>query len=58
MAALLYIDTKATVRSAGGFSPACMAGNPAALTGADSAVRHRGMTAAGETSALVARCVL
>ena len=59
MAALLDIDTMATDRSAGGFIVACAAGNPAALpTGENSIVRHRGVKAAGETNALVARCVL
>ncbi len=59
MANLLSIHTKATDRSAAGFVPACAAADTAAMfVGENSIVRHRGRTAAGETSALVARCVL
>jgi hypothetical protein len=59
VANLLFIYTKATDRSAAGFVPACTAGDPATLlVGENSIVRHRGVSAAGETSALVARCVL
>jgi hypothetical protein len=59
VANLLFIHTKATDRSAAGFVPACAAANTAAMpAGEDSIVRYRGRTAAGETSALVTRCVL
>jgi hypothetical protein len=55
----LYNTTKATDRSAAGFVSACAAGNAAAMpVGEDSILRHRGGTTSGETSALVARCVL
>ena len=58
MANPLYINPKATDRNAAGF-PASAADSTAAMfVGEDSIVRHRGRTAAGETSALVARCVL
>ncbi|HEY3774242.1 MAG TPA: hypothetical protein VGL69_14675 [Solirubrobacteraceae bacterium] len=59
MAILLFNITKATDRSAAGFVSACTAGNTAGMpAGEDSIVRHRGQAATGETSALVARCVL
>jgi hypothetical protein len=60
VANLLFNITKATDRSsAAGFVSACAAGNTAAMpAGEDSIMRHRGGTAAGEASALVARCVL
>jgi hypothetical protein len=59
VANLLFIHTKATGRSAAGFVPARAAANTAAMfVGEDPIVRDRGRTAAGETSALVARCVL
>ncbi len=61
MANPLFIPITATDPSEAGFVPACAAGRTAALmAGEDSIVRHpdRDRTAAGETSALVARCVL
>jgi hypothetical protein len=59
VANLLFIQTKATDRNAAGFVPACAAADTAAMfVGEDSIVRHRAGTAAGETSALAARCVL
>ena len=59
MAILLFNITKATDRSTAGFVSARAAGNPAAMpAGEDSIMRHRDGMAAGETSALVARCVL
>ncbi|HTU29711.1 MAG TPA: hypothetical protein VMF07_10040 [Solirubrobacteraceae bacterium] len=59
MAILLFNITKATDRSAAGFVSACAAGNTAGMpAGENPILRHRIGTAAGETSALVARCVL
>lgn len=59
MAARYDIDPKATDRNADGFDLACAPVSPAeTLVGEDSIMRHRGRTAAGETRALVARCVL
>jgi len=54
------ISTKATVRDAAGFLRACVTAEPGMTTqaGRNSIVRHPDGTAAGETSALVARCVL
>ena len=59
VAILLFNITKATDRSAAGFVSACASGKTAAMpVGEDRILQHRGGTAAGETSALVARCVL
>jgi hypothetical protein len=59
VANLLFIHTKATGGSATGFAPPCAAADTAAMfAGEGSIVRYRGRTTAGETSALVARCVL
>ena len=57
----MHLDTnpRTTDRSAAGFVPSCAAGDAAVtLAGENSIVRPRGTAAAGETSALVARCVL
>jgi hypothetical protein len=59
MAALLDINPTATDRIAVEFAAAYAAGAPAVrLVGENAIMRHRGATAAGETSALVVRCVL
>jgi hypothetical protein len=58
VANLFYIFDQATDRDAAGSVPMCAAGIPAATRmGKDSILGHRTRTAAGEISALVARCM-
>jgi len=59
VANLFFIFDQATDRDAAGSIPVCVARSAAAMRmGKDPIVGHRNRTAAGETSALVARCVL
>jgi hypothetical protein len=58
MAARLDIHPTASDRNAVRPAAALTTGAPAMLTGENSIVRHRGAVTAGETCALVVRCVL
>jgi hypothetical protein len=59
MAARFDIYTKAPDRTAAGSLVSCAVADSALTpTSGNSIMRHRGGTAAGETSAPVARCVL